>query len=337
MFGGWRPRDPLEQRMRALVLTVFLLYPICLQAEYISSELFVINWGDGDNQLKFRPREVVYHDPGGVAPGYDEDPGSGPSDVFVDIEENFVFYSFDNGQIKGFNNQGDVIFDYSYWQPDYKPEFYHNNINGIYVDSHLRLYIVDDRNFVPVIDYEGNLLDSLYPFYPDLSVPILSIYPKYNGDICFYGKDRGFATYSNGEFKPGGTPGFLAANGSYYSIWSYSLHSIEFVKYEDPDISGDTESREYTEIEFPEETIYAAAIYPGGDGSKLYVAVSPDSIGGGEIWELDFDFNLLDKFTHNIWTGDEVWGLSPVIHPNGNIYRFRCLEDGLHVIRWSKE
>jgi len=306
-------------------------------AEYIPSELFTIPWGDGSDQLKLRPRETTYYDPGGVAPGYDEDPGSGPSDVFVDKNENFIFYSFDNGQLKAFNSLGGVVFDFSYWQPDFNPDFYSNNIGGIYEDSLQRLYIVDDRPFVPVIDYSGNVVDKLYPFTPDSTVSILSMYPKYNGDICFYGKGRGFVTYSNNEFYAGGSPGFYASNDSYYSIMSYSLHEIEFVKYQNPDTSGNTVLTEYSKKAFPQENIHAAAVYPGGDGSKICVAVIPDTTGGGEIWEFDLSLNVIDKFAHNVWLDDEVWGLAPFIHPNGNIYRFRCLEDGVHVIKWTKQ
>lgn len=326
------------KRVNLVLMIIFiLLIKLNSYAEFIPTELFTIGWGDGADQLKFRPRKITYHDPGGVAPGYDEDPGSGPSDVFVDKEENFIFYSFDNGQIKGYNNQGKVIFDFSYWQPDYTPDFYHNNINGVYVDSLLRLYIVDDREFVPVIDYDGNLLDKLYPFAPDLSVPILSMYPKCNGDICFYGKNRGLVTYSNGEFRPGGTPGFMASNGHFYTVWSYTLHGLEFNEYQNPDTAGRAEIREFTAVKYPDEIIYEAGVYSGGDGSNLYVAVTPDTTGGGEIWELDLDFNIIDKFTHNVWTEEEVWGISPFIHSNGNIYRFRCLEDGVHVIKWTKQ
>ena len=325
-------------RIRLNLILIFIAFwSSTLYGEYTSTELFVIHWGDADNQLKLISPEITYYDPGGVASGYDDDPGSGPSEVFVDREENFIFYSFDNGQLKGFNNQGQVIFDYSYWQPDYNTDFYRNNINGVYVDSLMKLLIVDDRAFVPVIDYAGNLVDKLYPFEPDSSVPILSIYPKANGDICFYGKGRGFVTRSRDQFRPGGSPGFLAADSSYYSVWSYSLHSIEFVKYQNPDTSGNTELAEYTAMEYPQEIILGAAIYPGGDGSKIYVAVIPDTTGGGEIWALDLNYNIVDKFTQNVWSEDEVWGLSPFIYPNGNIYRFRCLDDGLHVIKWTKQ
>jgi len=32
-----------------------------------------------------------------------------------------------------------------------------------------------------------------------------------------------------------------------------------------------------------------------------------------------------------------IWIQRPVVKPNGNVYEFRALEDGLHVIRWSRE
>jgi hypothetical protein len=326
----------LEIKWPLFCAITFAIYGNCFAA-YIQAELFTIQWGDGPNQLKFRPMEIIYHDPGGIAPGYEVDAGSGPSDVFVDKDENFIFSSFDNGQLIGFDNSGQVIFDFSYWALDYNPEIFTNQITGVYVDSLLRLYVVDDSYFVSVADYNGNVLEKLYPFAPDSSVPVLSMYPKFNGQICFYGKDRGLVTYSNGEFGPGGTPGFMASNGSFYTVWSYSLHSIKFNKYQNPDTGGKAETRQFTEVEFPDDTIYAAGVLPGGDGSKIYVVVTPDTTGGGEIWELDLEYNVLDKLICTIRSENDVWGITSFIHTNGNIYRFRCLEDGVHVIKWMKQ
>lgn len=314
---------------------LFLASPI--YAEYASSELFTIQWGDGPNQLRFRPEEIIPPVPGVIGSDYEVDAGSGPSDVFVDKDENFIFSSFDNGQLIGFDNSGQVIFDFSYWAPDYNPDIFSNQITGVYVDSLLRLYVADDGRFVSVADYNGKVLEKLYPFAPDSSVPVLSMYPKFNGQICFYGKDRGLVTYSNGQFSPGGTPGFMASNGSFYTVWSYSLHTIKFNKYQNPDTGGKAETRQFTEVEFPDDTIYAAGILGGGDGSKIYVVVTPDTTWRGEIWELDLDYNVLDKLIYNMSPEGSVWGLTPFIHKSGDIYEFRCLEDGVHVIKWTKQ
>jgi len=311
--------------------------PVFAYAEYTPEELCAIPWGDGVEQLKHKPAEVIPPDPDVIGSDYETDAGSGPSDAFVDKNENIIFYSFDNGQLKGFNNAGQVIFDFSYGAPDYNSDIFTNQITGVYVDSLLRLYVADDGYSVSVVDYGGNVLEKLYPFAPDSTVHVSWIYPKYDGRLCFDSADRGLVTYSDGEFSPGCSAGFIAANGSYYSIWSYSLHSIKLNKYQNPDSTGLAETREFIDIGFPNETIYETGIMSGGDGSKIYLAVTADTTGFVEIWELGLDYNLLNKMTYNAYSTEAVWGLTPFIHANGNIYEFRCLEDGLHVFRWNRQ
>jgi len=315
------------------------LWPTCLWAEYTSSEILVIPWGEEAEQLKFRPEETTYYNPGGVAPGYEVDPGAGPTGVFVDQDENFIFYSSEFGQLKAFNNLGQLVFDFSYGEPGYNQEIHTGGVAGVYVNPRLEMYVVDayDRNYVPIVDYNGDLVDRIYPFESDSSVPILSIYPKFNGDICFYGLDQGFVTYSDDHFSPGGTPGFMATNRHFYTVWSYSTHSIEFNDYQNPDTSGKAEMRELKMIEYPDETILSAGVLQGGNGDRLYLAVVPDTLGEGQIWELDLNYNILDRLIYEVSPEGTVWGLDTFIHPNSNIYRFPCLEDGVHVIRWSKE
>ena len=56
-------------------------------------------------------------------------------------------------------------------------------------------------------------------------------------------------------------------------------------------------------------------------------------------------FNSLFKSTDDLvdkvilWTEPMYYDScpDPFITANGNVYEFRCLEDGLHVIRWTKE
>lgn len=326
--------------MRRLIFTaiVLLLTHQHCYADYVPTELFVIGWGDNSDQLKMRPEEITYYDPGGVASGYDVDSGAGPTGVFVDNEENFIFYSSHFGQLKAFNALGELVFDYSYGAPGYSQEIHSGGIEGIYVNSNLEMYVVDayDRKFVSVIDYSGEIINKIYPFAPDSSIPILSLYPKFNGDICFYGLDQGFVTFSNGEIKPGGTSGFMVSNGNFYTVWSHTSNSLKFNEYQNPDTSGRAETREFIEVEYPDETIYSAGVLAGGNGDRLYVVVISDSTGGGEIWELELDFNIIDKLEYEVSPEGTVWGLDTFIHSNGNIYRFQCLEDGVHVIRWSK-
>jgi hypothetical protein len=322
-----------------LVSGFFFLFYSLSAGSYISTELFSIEWGDDEVQLKVTPVEIIPPDSGILAADYEVHAGAGPTGVFVDDDENFIFYSYDFWQLKGFNNVGDLIFNYSYGEAEVNPDIYDGKVDAIYIDSNLKMYVVNfpGRSFIPVVDYEGNILDKLYPFAPDLSVPVLSLYWKSNGDICFYSRESGYVTYSEGNFSPGGTPGFLAMNGSYYSATETSPTTIRFNRYENPDTRGIAENREITEISFPGESIYTAVLLNGGDGSHLFVLKREDTIGGDEIWELDLDYNLLDRIQLECWLEDSIWDITPFVGHGGAIYEFRCLEDGVHVIRWSKE
>jgi hypothetical protein len=207
------------------------------------------------------------------------------------------------------------------------------------VDSSMRLYIQSDpgTRYVPVIEYSGEIVDKIRPFSQDPEAYINYMNWSPNGTLFFFNREYGWVTYENGESKVGGSTCFLAANGSFYTVTKKSANSVEFKKFENPDSTTLAESRELTEVPIEADTLVAAGLIKGGDGNSLYVTLAINEYDYFEIWQFGLDYNLIDKITLTNEKPYEGLGISPFIRSDGNIYEFLAREDGLHVIRWSKE
>jgi len=51
----------------------------------------------------------------------------------------------------------------------------------------------------------------------------------------------------------------------------------------------------------------------------------------------DINYLLKDEFILPQVTNKYYLTLQPFLRSDGNVYEFRCLDDGLHVIRWSRK
>lgn len=319
----------------------FLLFPIvsicisgyALAGEWVSKELCVIKRGIGQNKIDYSPGGTV----GG--PGTFEEPGEGPHTAIVDTEENIIIGSFSTRQLKGFSNTGDLIFDLSEGSPDYSSELYSGYIFEMCVDSLSNIYLVIDppAKTVPVINYNGELVGNLRS--PDQSryAKIRRISHAPDGRIFYFMTPGGWVCYQNGSYKQGGTPLFAASDGNFYGARKGGPGSIMFIKFVNPGQFGKPESKDSTEIFIDTDTLVTAGLLNGGDGFYLYVILAVNKYFNYEIWQFDLDYNVVDKLTLK---NEEAYGdlrLLPFIRKDGNIYQFLFREDGMYVIRWSKE
>jgi len=317
------------------LLSCFLLiqFNLAFSEQWISSDILTIEWGIEPNQLDFSPG-------GPVGPaGSFEEPSAGPSRAIVDIEENIIVCSFQLFQLKGFTNTGDLIFDFSIYGADFDPEMYYELPENIYVDSLLRLYVQSDpgTRYAPVIEYSGEIVDKIRPFSQNSDAYINYMNWSPNGTLFFFNREYGWVTYSDGQSQVGGSTCFLAANGSFYTVAKKSANSVEFKKFENPDSTTLAETRELTEVPIEADTLVAVGLINGGDGHSLYVVLAINDFNHSEIWQFDFEYNVIDKLILTNEESYEGMGLSPFVRNDGNIYEFLFREDGLHVIRWSKE
>lgn len=298
-----------------------------------SNELTIIKRGYEANEIAYSPSHTV----GG--PGTFENPAEGPHMAVVDNAENIIIISSQNYQFKGFDSVGKLLFDFSRGTPGYNPQFYDETPWKIYVDSEMRIYVQSDlgTGYVPVIDYNGEMLEKIRPFPEDLTALIQAMNWAPDGTLFFFNKSYGWVTYIDGSSIPGGTTGFKANNGSYYAVHKKTASSIEIRRYEHPVKNGLAESRELTEVPIEVDTLIGADLINGGDGNSLYVILAINDFFNFEIWQFDLDYNVIDKLT---LTNEEAYGdlrIAPFIRSDGNFYEFLFREDGLHVIRWSKD
>jgi hypothetical protein len=155
--------------------------------------------------------------------------------------------------------------------------------------------------------------------------------------LFFFNRNLGWVTYFDGNSTPGGTTGFKANDGSYYTVSKKTATSLEFKRYENPDNTGLAESRKLTEVPIEVDTLIGADLINGGDGNSLYIMLLINEFFYFEIWQFDLDYNVVDKLA---LTNEEAYGdlrITPFIRSDGNIYEFLFRDDGLHVIRWCKE
>jgi hypothetical protein len=150
---------------------------------------------------------------------------------------------------------------------------------------------------------------------------------------------RRVITYADGQFFNGGSTGFLASNGSYYSVRALYPSTLVFNKYENPDTAGVAATRQFTEVEFPDDSISASEILNGGGGNNLYVYIRKLVVDyfTFEVWEFDLEYNLLAKAIFPPAENKYDWFITPFVSRDGSIYEFRCLDDGVHVVKWTKE
>ena len=142
----------MNNLIKAITLIIFLCAPAL--AAYQPEEMCVIPWGDSANQLKIGiPNyEDVNFTP---ADSNDDFVGTtGPSQGFVDKNENSYLASHDFMQLKGF----EAILILSLIIPReteiYIPIYIRTELTKIYIDSISRIYVLDGMryDYVAVVD-----------------------------------------------------------------------------------------------------------------------------------------------------------------------------------------
>jgi len=189
--------------------------------------------------------------------------------------------------------------------------------------------------FVPVVNYNYEILDKIRPF-PNDQYAIINLFNwAYDGTLFFRNPKYGWVTYANGISTSGGSKDLFAADGYFYHLYKNGNQAITFEKSSSPDSFGVPEKKSNTKIKLPSEDILSAKLINGGNGEILYVLMNLERNDHYEIWLFDLSLNVIDKLVFPEYQPYEDWRINPFIRNDGNIYEFRCLQDGLHVIKWS--
>ena len=325
--------------MKLILAIILLVFPFCAHAEYSATEILFIPWGDGDNQLKIA--KPHYLDDNGTPSDYSDDTyemlGGGPDYGTVDRAGNFYFFSYEHDYLKVFDPAGRVILDFSSGNPAYDSIIGDYSIYNFYVDTLSQIYVLNSppRNYIPVLDTLGNLLDQLNPLGIGSGIDICRIFPNSDDRLSIYCCKTGYYFYSNGSFNAGGSMGWKAIDGNYHGAVRQDSSSIRFLKFSDSDIDGTKINLEETVISLGSNIFYAQLI--GVDNNmNIFVFVQENKIAS-RIKIYDINYNLHDEVFPASRNNKYHWYIWPFMYRDGTIYEFRCRDDGMHVFRWSKK
>ncbi len=243
-------------------------------------------------------------------------------------------------QLKAFNKSGGLIFDYSKGVPGYNREYFHGWLRDVYVDSLLIIYILGgaSQDYLAVVDTAGNLIEKLSPYGDSSGVVVASTFFNSNDVITFLMYDKNYFTYMNGVFDEGGSPGWRAGDGYYYHANLIETNTFRFVKYEAPSITGQASNLQETIKVVDVPAAFDLHFLGVDDGMNLYVFETEQEEGKTRVLVFDTGFQLIDQIVFPDRGNRYLWYMNPFMRPSdGNIYEFRCLDDGLHVVRWSKQ
>jgi len=312
----------MKRILLSLVITAFL--SALVKAEYIYEEMFKLSWGGDSVQAPYTI------DPEGII--------RGPSQVYVDNEEN-VYFAFFSKDFRKYNSSGQLM---------YSKDLY---IDEFAVDDSLRVYFTefDKTHTVRVLNNEGNITEKQYQH-------------KFNNDLqsVLWIKEIGgslFLGYSNKTMQVLDNS-LITANGIYHKPFDkYGIYyDCETSMRKATRAKSSSYNKNYLNIY---RFSYSDANYIWLDTLKLEICRSPHQ--AAEILHIDYNNNyyiwvfygfdepidliVIDSIYQEIDRivlpiKIESMGTSiirPFVSPNGNVYEFRCLDDGLHVIRWAKE
>jgi hypothetical protein len=325
-----------------LIAIGVFIYGALASAEFTVTEILVLPWGDGPNELEIWEPYREYSDGPEIDTVGHLEPGGGPNNVFVDRDENCYFSSYEIGYLKGFNTNGEVIVNYSEGKTQFHWEFFRGMFNGFYVDSLGRIFCNGNEMrgaYVAVADRNNNLLDKLNPVGIESGVPC-KIATRGSDDVFIFDSwDHGYYTYANGQFKPGGSYGWLAKDGYYYWGKPANSSSILLLRYANPDTSGRPATIDTLHISFEFNNLEAGGLYMLDDSLNLYIDYKDSSGVHDGIRVYDQTLKLIDEIQYlprqeNRYLWDTPY---PFIRHDGNVYEFHCRDDGLHVFRWSRK
>jgi hypothetical protein len=326
------------QHIFIALAAVMIWCSAALPQDYTATEISFIEWGEGPGQLKITGPETEYNP--NDSSDYVTWPGIGPSGGFVDKNENFYFVISEFDQFKGFRRDGSLLLDYSVGAPDYNPEFFRAGVGEYYVDSLCRIYINGsfDYDYVAMVDTLGNLLAKLSPYGAGSGNRMVSLDRGSDDALLFrvrHGGQTMLYTYRNQQFIGGGCE-WLAVDGNCYWVRKIGSSTIEFKKYGDRDSVGEVGWEEIVTQQYPLEMI-DLGLMGIDDNMKLYLCIVFPETDEARVAVYDTLFQLDTEFVLPSSPNRYDWAMSPFMRHDGNVYEFRCLDDGMHIYRWVRE
>lgn len=317
-----------------------LLFMLCiftiLRADYQSEEICAIDWGNDINHLMVEPEELIY---GSADSGEVEyHAGHGPTQGFVDSNENIFIISRYFSQLKCFDRRGNLTLDKSNIAHDLgscKPY-------DVYVDTLSQFYLScqPPLNYVPVINLQGNIINRLFP-YSDTIKRIHRLHYDISGALFFWSSgDSNYTAYINDEFKKIDYTWMRANDGFLYASevcqWENPF-AIKVFRNHSPDRIYPPISEDSMYVELPGDTVRYSELLVGGDGSRLYIEAGHNNDSNIYLYEIGLDYKIIDRITFPKTSERYLRTMPPFVDRQGHVYEFRFMDDGLHVIKWTKQ
>lgn len=320
------------------ILISIYLCGYVLAGEWNSTELCTINW-DGEGYTLFSKKALNNSGTPDITSDDYIQTARGPEIVIVDMRENIIIFSDQLRQLVGFDSTGELIFNFSYKASGYRPDITKFVPRNIYVDSLSRLYIQTSpaMDYMPVVNYDYEILDKIQPFPGDPHAEIWSFNWAPDGTLFFRNPLYGWVTYADGKSSRGGSDEFRAADGYFYNLFRSGNNTLTIDKSLNPDRYAQPRKNTQTDINLRAGIIVSVKLLAGGDGNFLYMLLNLETDNHYEIWQYDLKYKLDDKLVLPDEPAYEEWRIDPFVRRDGNIYEFRTREEGMQVVKWSKE
>ncbi len=333
------------------------LFPSISIAAYRAEELCMIPWGDGADSFPAYPPDTVEADMPAdttLKPGTGFlMPVGGPSHVFIDNSENIYITSDlmtltpspDNYQLRVFDRNGKESARFE------KNKFIMDTIvvqmnRAFFVDSQMNIFFFHANHRFGKYDglYEVSTSgENLREIRIPISDTKIRGYCQNSADMFMLrGADNNYYTLKNNNILEGGRCGWFSLNGYYYDIKFVDSVNIEYLRYQNPDQKGKADSiiAGYLTFDRPKK---GAELLGLDDNLNIYVeSCEGDSLIAKHRYVdiVDSTFNHIDNFElflvkpnkYEYTIGNPIFFKS-----TGIVYEMRLLDDGLHVIKWTKQ
>jgi hypothetical protein len=316
-------------------LVQFLIAASCMFAvrtaiaEYVSEDMCIIPWGNGPGELKYYEPIIDYppKDSGDGMPVNRFESEGG----FIDNSENiYVAISYPS-QFKGFGNDNHLIFDFSKENSNYP--------KGFMVDSLSRIYVHDPfKDYIAIIDTAGTIIDKITPFFVGSGARIERIYRNSNDVLTFNMGYEQYFGYSNHTILNYGSWGWLADDGYRYYATLENSHTVRYYRYDDPKINEEPKQTRKTDIPLKDSVSVFGQFLGMDDSLNLFIYIFIEELANNKVLVIDRSYSIVDEILIQHTEGKFGFFISPFMRPSdGNVYEFRCLEDGLQVVRWKRK
>jgi hypothetical protein len=309
-------------------------------AVYQPNEIYLISWGTSSTNLKSIESSNEYVFQGGENYSRFRWPGIGPTQIFLDKDENIFINSSTYPYFKAFRPNGSLLMDLSPEIIGDVNEYYTSQIEHFYLDSLDYLYFASypPKPYITKLDTLGSIIGYLSPFDSTLGIPAENINYSLNDVLGITFGDSGIFMYEGGQFYRNGSSLWKGIDNRLYGAYmrGFQQLSTQLVIYSGINPVNDKLTSEIESEIAISDSAYSAHIAATDINGNIFITLGLKS-KYHKLIELNNKNQVVDSIIFPPIDTTIYIGIRPFISPSGNIYEFRCLDDGLHVIRWSKK